>query len=113
MSSTRGRRRVDFVFIFELSHTTKRRRTHPFPISFRLPACSSPGSPIELASYQDPHLAAVLIKKFFREMNEPLFHEGLYELIGRCPRVPYGEEKDGRVDEKEEVVRFVKETLFS
>ena len=65
------------------------------------------GSPIELASYQDPHLAAVLIKKFFREMNEPLFPSSTYELIGRCPKIPTTAEPD------EEVVRFIKDKLFA
>ena len=33
----------------------------------------------------DPHLAAVLLKKYFRDLPEPIFPESLYPAIRRCP----------------------------
>ena len=33
----------------------------------------------------DPHLAAVLLKKYLRDLPEPIFPEGLYQTIRRCP----------------------------
>lgn len=33
----------------------------------------------------DPHLAAVLLKKYLRDLPEPIFSENLYQTIRRCP----------------------------
>lgn len=33
----------------------------------------------------DPHLAAVLLKKYLRDLPEPIFPEKLYQTIRRCP----------------------------
>ena len=49
----------------------------------------------------------MLIKKFFREMNEPLFPASTYELIGKCPKIPTTATPDP------EVVRFIKDELFA
>jgi Rho GTPase-activating protein 1 len=43
------------------------------------------GQVLSLATFDDPHLAAVLIKKYLRDLPEPLFPESLYSLIRRCP----------------------------
>lgn len=36
-------------------------------------------------TFGDPHLAAVLIKKYLRDLPDPLFPEALYPIIQRCP----------------------------
>lgn len=33
----------------------------------------------------DPHLAAVLLKKYLRDLPAPIFPEKLYQIIRRCP----------------------------
>ena len=45
------------------------------------------GNVVSLDTFGDPHLAAVLIKKFLRDLPEPIFGEELYALIRRCPDV--------------------------
>ncbi|KIY65642.1 RhoGAP-domain-containing protein [Cylindrobasidium torrendii FP15055 ss-10] len=45
------------------------------------------GNVVSLENFGDPHLAAVLIKKFLRDLPEPVFGEELYALIRRCPDV--------------------------
>ncbi|KAH7322079.1 hypothetical protein B0J17DRAFT_723751 [Rhizoctonia solani] len=43
------------------------------------------GNQVTLAQYHDPHIAAVLIKKFLRDLPEPIFSGSLYPVIARCP----------------------------
>ena len=43
------------------------------------------GHVVSLQTFGDPHLAAVLLKKFLRDLPTPLFPEHLYPLISRCP----------------------------
>lgn len=44
------------------------------------------GHVVSLDTFGDPHLAAVLLKKFLRDLPTPLFPEHLYSLISRCPQ---------------------------
>ncbi|KAG8733033.1 hypothetical protein FRC12_019002, partial [Ceratobasidium sp. 428] len=43
------------------------------------------GNQVNLAQYADPHIAAVLLKKFLRDLPEPIFSGTLYPIIARCP----------------------------
>jgi hypothetical protein len=43
------------------------------------------GNQVTLAQYYDPHIAAVLIKKFLRDLPEPIFSGALYPVIAKCP----------------------------
>jgi Rho GTPase-activating protein 1 len=43
------------------------------------------GQRVDIANYDDPHLAAVLIKKFFRMLPQSIFSEGMYSVIRKCP----------------------------
>lgn len=43
------------------------------------------GNVVSLETFGDPHLAAVLLKKYLRDLPEPLFPESLYNLIRKCP----------------------------
>ncbi|KAF8075814.1 CDC42 rho GTPase-activating protein [Lyophyllum atratum] len=43
------------------------------------------GNVVSLHTFGDPHLAAVLLKKFLRDLPDPVFPETLYPLIRRCP----------------------------
>src|ERR1700730_13959927 len=43
------------------------------------------GQVISLETFGDPHLAAVLLKKYIRDLPEPLFPEALYPVIQQCP----------------------------
>ena len=43
------------------------------------------GQRVDIANYGDPHLAAVLIKKFFRMLPQSIFSEDMYSIIRKCP----------------------------
>lgn len=67
-----------------------------------LSTSTPPGSPLDLASYSEPHfLCCVLLKKFFRDLPQPLFGEKLFDLIGRCPPVPPPAQAEDAGDEAE------------
>ncbi|KAG8977160.1 hypothetical protein FRC05_002157 [Tulasnella sp. 425] len=51
------------------------------------------GQPVSLAAWGDPHIAAVLLKKFFRDLPEPLFYEEMFPVIRKCP-IPTGSPGD-------------------
>lgn len=40
---------------------------------------------MNLESYDDPHLAAVLLKKYLRDLPQPVFPESTYSTIRDCP----------------------------
>ncbi len=46
---------------------------------------NSLGHVVSLQTFGDPHLAAVLLKKYLRDLPEPIFAENLYPIIKRCP----------------------------
>lgn len=43
------------------------------------------GQVVTLPTFNDPHLAAVLLKKYLRDLPDPLFPETLYPVIRQCP----------------------------
>jgi Rho GTPase-activating protein 1 len=43
------------------------------------------GHPVSLPTINDPHLAAVLLKKFFRDLPEPIFNDKIYSHIRYTP----------------------------
>ncbi|KAL4245274.1 Rho-GAP domain-containing protein [Abortiporus biennis] len=51
------------------------------------------GHVVSLDTFGDPHLAAVLLKKYLRDLPEPLFPESTYPSIRRCP-VPTDDPSD-------------------
>jgi len=52
-----------------------------------------PGNVVSMETIGDPHLAAVLLKKYLRDLPEPIFPEKLYQTIRRCP-TPSGDTAD-------------------
>ncbi|KAJ7490694.1 CDC42 rho GTPase-activating protein [Mycena latifolia] len=43
------------------------------------------GNVVSLDTFGDPHLAAVLLKKYLRDLPEPIIPESLYPTVRRCP----------------------------
>ncbi|KAJ7506835.1 CDC42 rho GTPase-activating protein [Mycena galericulata] len=43
------------------------------------------GNVVSLDTFGDPHLAAVLLKKYLRDLPEPIIPESLYPVVRRCP----------------------------
>ncbi|KAF8811575.1 Rho GTPase activation protein [Phlegmacium glaucopus] len=43
------------------------------------------GNVVSLKSFGDPHIAAVLLKKYLRDLPQPIFPESLYPIIQGCP----------------------------
>lgn len=64
------------------------------------------GQVVSLDSFDDPHLAAVLLKKYIRDLPEPLFPESLYPVIQHCP-TPTEDPSDWSA------VLYIRENLFS
>ena len=48
---------------------------------------------MSLDTFNDPNLAAVLIKKFLRDLPTPIFPERMYSVVQRCP-IPSNEPGD-------------------
>ncbi|SJL07966.1 uncharacterized protein ARMOST_11324 [Armillaria ostoyae] len=63
------------------------------------------GNVVSLETFGDPHLAAVLLKKYLRDLPEPIFPETLYPTIRRCP-IPSSDPTDMTA------ISFVRETLL-
>ncbi|KAF9643487.1 CDC42 rho GTPase-activating protein [Thelephora ganbajun] len=63
------------------------------------------GHVVSLDTFNDPNLAAVLIKKFLRDLPTPIFPERTYPVIQRCP-IPSDELGDGSV------ITYVRETIL-
>ncbi|KAF9046297.1 hypothetical protein BJ165DRAFT_1141839 [Panaeolus papilionaceus] len=43
------------------------------------------GNVVSLESFGDPHIAAVLLKKYLRDLPEPIIPERVYPVIRKCP----------------------------
>jgi Rho GTPase-activating protein 1 len=58
-----------------------------------VPSCqyltSQLGNVVTLENFNDPHLAAVLLKKYLRDLPEALFPEEIYPTILACPAPTY------------------------
>ncbi|HEV7738339.1 MAG TPA: RhoGAP domain-containing protein [Chlamydiales bacterium] len=53
--------------------------------------CPLSGHPVSLEKYHDAHLAAVLLKSFFRDLPTPIISEDCYPIIRRCPTPAEGD----------------------
>ncbi|KAL0960827.1 hypothetical protein HGRIS_005846 [Hohenbuehelia grisea] len=62
------------------------------------------GQVMSLQTFGDPHIAAVLLKKYLRDLPEPIFPESLYPAIRKCP-LP-------TVDDEQYAIRYLRETLL-
>lgn len=63
------------------------------------------GHVVSLDTFNDPNLAAVLIKKFLRDLPTPIFPEKMYPLIQRCP-IPSDEPGDVSA------ITYIRETIL-
>jgi Rho GTPase-activating protein 1 len=67
------------------------------------------GQVVSLSNFGDPHLAAVLLKKYLRDLPEPIFPESLYALVRRCPIPSNPQDEDGEMAS----VQYVRDVLLS
>ena len=63
------------------------------------------GNVVSLSTFNDPHLAAVLLKKYLRDLPDPIFPERVYATIRRCP-IPSEDPSDISS------IQFIRETLL-
>jgi Rho GTPase-activating protein 1 len=66
------------------------------------------GNVVSLVSFGDPNLAAVLIKKYLRDLPDPIFPEASYPTIRRCPIPP----TEGDTEAELASVRYIREVLL-
>jgi len=66
------------------------------------------GNVVSLETFSDPHLAAVLLKKYLRDLPEPVFPESMYDTIRRCPMPPTLNDLEGEMAS----VQYIRETLL-
>lgn len=64
-----------------------------------------PGHVVSLDTFNDPNLAAVLIKKFLRDLPTPIFPEKMYPVVQRCP-IPSDEPGDVSA------ITYIRETIL-
>ncbi|KAL0572461.1 hypothetical protein V5O48_009501 [Marasmius crinis-equi] len=69
------------------------------------------GNVVSLDTFNDPHLAAVLLKKYLRDLPEPIFPENLYPVIRRCPP-PLKENSPIEDPNEGDPVAYVREVLL-
>lgn len=62
------------------------------------------GQVVDLSQIDDTHVAAVLIKKFFRLLPEPIFAEDVFHMIRKCPN-PNGPDEDA-------VIQYIRERVI-
>lgn len=67
------------------------------------------GNVVSLESFADPHLAAVLLKKYLRDLPEPIFPESTYGVVRRCP-MPSGANGDN--DAETATITYVREVVL-
>jgi len=67
------------------------------------------GNVVSLETFSDPHLAAVLLKKYLRDLPEPIFPESIYGTIRRCPMPP---SLNDDLDGERASVHYIRETLL-
>lgn len=71
------------------------------PSSIRLKqvqGCYDRGQVVDLAQFGDANLAAVLIKKYFRALPEPIFPESTFMTIRKCPDPDEEENREAMIE---------------
>lgn len=63
------------------------------------------GNVVSLKGFGDPHIAAVLLKKYLRDLPQPIFPESLYPIIQGCP-IHTNDPSDMSS------INYIRETLF-
>ena len=76
---------VAYLRLQGLSEQGLFRRSPSTTILRQLEEAYDRGQRVDIAHYDDPHLAAVLIKKFFRMLPQSIFSEDMYGVIRKCP----------------------------
>lgn len=66
------------------------------------------GNVVSLDTFSDPHLAAVLLKKYLRDLPEPLFPETMYPIIRRCPMPSGVRDEEGEMAS----VQYIRELIL-
>lgn len=85
------------------------RRSPPSALLHAAQEAYDRGNVVSLETFSDPHLAAVLLKKYLRDLPEPIFPESIYGTIRRCPMPPsLSDDPDGEMAS----VHYIRETLL-
>ncbi|KAG8794528.1 hypothetical protein FRC17_008281, partial [Serendipita sp. 399] len=63
------------------------------------------GQVVDLSQYGDANLAAVLIKKFFRTLPQPIFPDSAFHIIRNCPN-------PDKEDTKDDAIFYIREKVI-
>jgi len=74
------------------------RRSPPSSLLRQVQECYDRAQVVNLAQYDDPNLAAVLIKKFFRALPDPIFPDSTFSTIRKCPDPDSPDTRDDAVE---------------
>ncbi|KAJ7133435.1 hypothetical protein C8R44DRAFT_611721 [Mycena epipterygia] len=72
------------------------------------------GNVVSLNTFGDPHLAAVLLKKYLRDLPEPVIPESLYPIVCRCPMPSASTDTSGPANVERDIasVAYVRDVLL-
>lgn len=70
------------------------------------------GNVVSLDTFGDPHLAAVLLKKYLRDLPEPVIPESLYPVVRRCPMPSPSGDDPASVERDIASVTYVRDVLL-
>lgn len=66
------------------------------------------GNVLSLETFGDPYLAAVLIKKYLRDLPKPIFSEAMYPILRRCPFVV----SEGDMELEMACIQYIREVIL-
>ncbi|KAF7297625.1 Rho GTPase-activating protein 8 [Mycena kentingensis (nom. inval.)] len=72
------------------------------------------GNVVSLDTFGDPHLAAVLLKKYLRDLPDPVIPEHLYPLIRACPSPSSSPDTTNPVNVERDLaaIAYIRETIL-
>jgi Rho GTPase-activating protein 1 len=81
------------------------RRSPSSALLRQVQGCYDRAQVVNLAQFADANLAAVLIKKFFRALPDPIFPDSTFFVIRKCPN-------PDSLDSREDAVEYIRDRII-